>query len=62
MIYEITPEQLCARWANVVKVSTLKTWRYMRKGPAFNKRGHKITYSITAIEAYERENRIIPEK
>lgn len=38
-----------------VKTDTLKTWRYLRKGPASFKIGGKVVYRIAAIDAYMAE-------
>jgi len=53
---EITPEELAARWR--MSVDTLRVWRSIKRGPSYNKRGGKVTYSLADIEKYESENKV----
>ncbi len=53
---EILPEELAARWR--MSIDTLKVWRSIGRGPSYNKRGGKVTYSIVDIEKYEQENKV----
>lgn len=54
---ELTPAQLCKRWGDSIVVRTLANWRSRGEGPAFNKRGSRITYALSDVLEYERENR-----
>jgi len=56
MAAEITPEELAARWR--LSPDTLKVWRSIKKGPSYNKRGGKVTYSLADVEKYEEENKV----
>ncbi len=53
---EILPYELADRWR--MSVGTLKVWRSTKKGPGYNKRGGKVTYSLSVIVAYEEKNKI----
>lgn len=57
---EFTPQELADRWRR--SVNTLRVWRSTGKGPAYNKRGASVTYSLSDIIAYEEKNKINPEK
>ncbi len=55
----LTPDELAARWR--MNVGTLGVWRCNRRGPAYNKFGGKVMYSLQDIIKYEEENKITPE-
>ena len=51
-----TPQELCDRWRGTVTVGTLANWRVAgseTKGPTYTKRGRRVLYDLTDIEAYE---------
>lgn len=56
-IIDLIPEELAARWR--LTVNTLAVWRSLNKGPSYNKRGGKITYSMADILEYEAKNKIV---
>jgi len=49
----LTPEQLCERWGNMIKLKTLSNWRHTREGPEHTKIGGKVAYEIVKVEEYE---------
>jgi hypothetical protein len=49
----LTPAELCTRWNNRVKESTLATWRCKGGGPDFTKIGGRVVYYPSAVAAYE---------
>ncbi|WP_448506101.1 helix-turn-helix transcriptional regulator [Immundisolibacter sp.] len=49
----LSPRQLAARWG--LSEKTLERWRMLGTGPAFLKLGSRVLYSLTEIEAHERE-------
>jgi hypothetical protein len=51
----LTPDELLARWRNVISPWTLKNWRYQGKGPDFAKIGGKVFYPVKAVEEYEKK-------
>lgn len=57
---ELTQEQLAERWGGM-SPDTLRVWRSIGKGPVYNKRGAKVTYSMPDILAYEEKNKINPQ-
>lgn len=54
----LTSVELAARWG--IHPGTLAHWRVEGKGPAYQKTGTKVSYTLEAIVAYERENTITP--
>lgn len=52
---EITPEELASRWR--MSVDTLRVWRSIKRGPSYNKRGGKVTYSLADVLEYEKNNK-----
>lgn len=54
----LTPDQLSARWGGCVTPSTLKMWRYRKKGPPYLKVGAKVLYRTAAIVVWETENEV----
>ena len=53
---EMLTNELADRWR--MSANTLRVWRSAGKGPSYNKRGDKVTYSLADIEAYEKENKV----
>jgi hypothetical protein len=47
----LTPEELAARWR--VSVDTLRNWRSARTGPAYQKIGRKIAYTLADVQSWE---------
>jgi hypothetical protein len=56
---EINDFALARRWG--MSRGTLQVWRSLGRGPKYNKRGRKVTYSIADIEQYEMANKINPD-
>lgn len=54
----LTAAEVSERWRGVIKPRTLAQWRYEGRGPAYQKLGGRVMYSIGDIEAYEREHHI----
>jgi len=50
----LSPAQVVERWGNAVTTGTLANWRSRQEGPAFQKFGSRVRYTLAAIEAYER--------
>lgn len=55
---ELVTSELAERWG--MNPGTLMVWRSMGKGPRYNKRGGKVTYSLSDIMAYEKQCKIDP--
>lgn len=54
----LTPEQLASRWENQVSLGTLRNWRSLGRGPAFQKvRGGRVLYRRADVLAFEAEHR-----
>ncbi|MGD9714342.1 MAG: helix-turn-helix transcriptional regulator [Thermomicrobiales bacterium] len=47
--------ELAKRWT--VSQRTLERWRWARKGPAYLKIGGRVAYELTAVEAFEDQQR-----
>lgn len=54
---EMLPGELAARWR--MSEDTLRVWRSIGRGPSYNKRGGKVTYSVDDVHEYERINKIV---
>lgn len=54
----LTPAQVVARWGGAVTTGTLANWRSRQVGPAFQKFGSRVRYTLAAVEAYERANAV----
>lgn len=52
----LTPAQVVERWNGAVTTGTLANWRSKGTGPAFQRFGSRVRYTLDAIEAYERAN------
>ena len=45
-----------------ISVQTLRSWRLMRKGPAYFKMGRSVRYKVADLNTYADERRIDPER
>lgn len=54
----LTPAELVQRWDDAVTTGTLANWRSKGQGPAFQKFGSRVRYTLAAVEAYERANQV----
>lgn len=54
----LSPEELVARWSNKISERTLANWRYLKRGPKYQKTGGKVLYPLSEIVAYETRNRV----
>jgi hypothetical protein len=52
----LTPAQVVERWGNAVTTGTLANWRCRSIGPAFQKFGSRVRYTLAAVEKYERDH------
>jgi len=55
---ELTQGELALRWR--MNPGTLAVWRCQGRGPIYNKRGGKISYSLSDILEYEKLTKINP--
>jgi len=61
----LTETELAARWSKArVTVSRLQNWRLSKnpKGPAWIRIGKGVVYTLEAVDRYEREHTVTPEK
>lgn len=50
--WALSEPELAARWG--ISAKTLRRWRQERLGPVFCKFGHRVTYLLDEITAFER--------
>lgn len=55
---ELTEKELALRWR--MHPGTLRVWRSIGRGLPYNKRGGKVTYSMSDIQEYEKNNKVDP--
>lgn len=56
----LTPVELVSRWGGVITATTLKMWRYRKKGPPYIKLGARILYRQSDIVSWESANSFQP--
>lgn len=54
----LTPEELCQRWNNRIKMRTLHNWRQTGNGPPYTKIGGAVLYPIDKLQAWEDGNTV----
>lgn len=52
----LTPAELAKRWNGAVTVGTLANWRSNSTGPAFQKIGTRVRYSLAKVLEWEAAN------
>lgn len=54
----LTTAQLGERWG--MHPGTLANWRLFKRGPVYQKKGTRVTYTLEAVVAFEQASEIKP--
>lgn len=58
MATTLTTAELGERWG--MHPGTLANWRLFKRGPVYQKKGTRVTYTLEAVEAFEKASEITP--
>jgi hypothetical protein len=58
MSVTLTTAELGERWG--MNPGTLANWRMFKRGPVYQKKGSRVTYTLEAVEAFEKASEIKP--
>jgi hypothetical protein len=54
----VTPEEVIERYRGQLSAGTLANWRVKRIGPDYIKIGKAVLYPLSALEAWDAQNRV----
>lgn len=54
----LTTAELGQRWG--MHPGTLANWRLFKRGPVYQKKGTRVSYTLDAVEAFEKASEIKP--
>lgn len=58
MSTSLTTAELGERWG--MNPGTLANWRMFKRGPIYQKKGSRVSYTLEAVEAFEKASEIRP--